>query len=75
MDKAFWDTMRWDNFRWDTFDPVWDNKILPKFKSVSAKSAGGVDPSVAGAGHAGKVRAGVYVPLFDKVLKKFKETG
>ena len=59
--------------RVDVFLDTWDTQLLPRLKSVPAKSIGGKDPSIAGYCRAGKVRAGVYIPLFDEMLEKMKK--
>jgi hypothetical protein len=72
MDKAYWGTMRWGKFRWGVYRDDWD-RLLTKFKNVSAKSVGGIDPFVTGSWRTGHVRTSVYVPLFDELKENLKK--
>jgi len=72
MDKAYWGTARWGYFRWGVYRDDWD-RLLAKFKNVSAKSMGGKTPCIQGYAKQGQTRHNVKVPLFDELLERFKK--
>jgi hypothetical protein len=74
MDKAYVGFCRADYCRADVYRDDWD-RLLAHFKNVPTKSVGGIDPCVAGAFRAGMFRAGVYVPLFDELKERMKQSG
>ena len=74
MDKAFIGSCRIGYGRIGVQRPDWD-RLLAKFKNVSAKSLGGKTPCIQGSAKQGMTRHHVKVPLFDELMEKVKKSG
>jgi len=71
MDRAYWGEMRWGKFRWGVYIPDWDNKILPRLKSMTVKQIG-TDPPVMGWCRMGYTFFDVQYGLFQDLKKKLE---